>query len=417
MSQAYWDNRYFAADFWSDYYWEFELPSVTGTIAVTLADDACAFVGNFSEDFNSGAIAVTLDNTAAAFTGAFDIVSPAEGYFHPSYWHRDFFDSRYWANVPGSESEGTIAITFDETVGAIVGESFDVGVITGTIAATLDDVEGVFEASQASFINFDLDVAIGVNWAVLDLTIEEGGIVAALDDVTSQFTGSFQVADQINGLIAVQLEDGQWEAEGTVVNPGSFVGIAATQLDDVAGLVLGNVFAPADWRGEIHVTLADTAAAFAGAVVNPVFAGTIAVQLEDVAIDNFNGVFVPAGAILGTIAAQLDDVEAELEGAYSVDVKTGTLAVELDETVAAIAGIFVADGGLIGRVEAVLGDVEAVMSGSYTNPTIAQPITTPVTVRSIDWKTLTDQYNAGQPDLETIEYEFSGGRVFRRTGT
>lgn len=165
---------------------------VTGTVAVTQADQTMAATGQVGLDA-TGTIAVTQDDQTSNATG-----------------------------VVGTIVTGTIAVTQDDQISAATGQ---VGLtITGTIAVTQDDqisaavgivgdiVTGTIAVTQ------DNQIASATGQIGLDTT----GTVAVLQE--NQIMAAIGViSENITGTIATTQEDQTMSAVGFIGDPGDFL--------------------------------------------------------------------------------------------------------------------------------------------------------------------------------------------------
>ena len=368
MSAGFFYDRYWASNFFDDRFWSFEDEPAEGTLKA--------------------------------------------GVYHPAFWARDFFDDRYWLSVPGSEAAGALnGGTLAGLTGVMLGTMRVAGQKTGQLHTTLEGVTGSAEAQVASGVDFELNVNIGVNWQLVDTPALSAGLDATLEDLAAEFVGSTQVLGQINGAIASTLDDLTGAAAGSVLNPGAFVATLETTLEDLAPALTGYFIAEANFNATIRVTLEGLAADLAGENVRPLFTGHIPAgrPMQDLT-GRINAAFIPAGAWIGQLHTGLAGITGALAGEYSVPGRTGAAAATLDDLAMVAGGLFVPEGGKLGQFTGLVGGIAAYLGGYVITPTQAASALQPVTSTSIDWKTLTDQYNAGAE--ETPDYEFSGGRKF-----
>ena len=219
---AYWNSNYWNDFYWNSDYWKEVSPGGgttffgtftpaggnTGTITVTLGDDASGFVGTVGQ------------------TDIFDI---------------DVSFSVLWTMSEFSTYTGSIAVTAEDVSAAFSGlfsENF-----TGSIATTLDDSTSNFDGTHVAPPNRSGTIATTLQddsslfqGLYVDGTL--GTIAVTLQPATAAFTGQY-ITSNTDGSIGVTLEDVTANWDGAVFASGDVVGSMNISLDNVSPTFTG----------------------------------------------------------------------------------------------------------------------------------------------------------------------------------
>lgn len=271
------------------------------------------------------------------------------GYWYPRYWQDRYWSLGYWTQ---DSRTGSIASTLDNFTGSFnasgntgsywanpywAGQYWATnywktgtpGSATGAIAVTLENATGAFQGAYTWTEYIDLTVSVSLAWQITEFGVSTGTIAVTLASATSAATG-------------------------VVLPPDSETGFINGRTDDVTAAFAGTHVAPAGNVGLISSTLGDATAALTGS-------------------------FSLASVSNGTIAVTLAGVTSAFRGTSSIPVRTGSIAVTLDDFSCLIQGFSLSGYTNVGVIQLTLGDALANWLGTYLDPAIPPDPGTPIT--------------------------------------
>lgn len=318
---------------------------ITGAIAATQSDDTSQIAG---ELFTTADLIVTQADQTAAISGA--IANPVSGSVAAT---QDDDSAAVSGSVTAPAVTGTIGITQEDDSGVFATTL----TVTGSGAVTQQDDTAAISGSVAAPISGAVSATQDADTAALSgsLTIS-GSIGTTQDDDTSTIAGT--VANPITGTLGATQAGDTGSISGTTVSDG----VVSSIQDDQTASVIGAVANPVS--GSISVTQEDDAGSFTGSVSAASITGSIAAAQDDQA-----GAFTAVLGISGTVGAIQDDDSFTGNGIAAFGV-AGTITVTQDDDTGAFSG-------------SVFNQITATVAASQDDQTMTAVGFTPITVSDV----------------------------------